>query len=305
MKITDYHIPVLLNQSIDGLKIKPDGIYIDTTFGGGGHSRAILEKLKNGRLIAFDRDQDAMKSDLNDPRFTLINHNFIYMTNFLRFLEIDKVDGIIADLGVSSHQFDTPKRGFSYRFDADLDMRMDHDLSASARDILESETVENIALILKTYGEIKNARAIAKSIIERRNAGSIITTSSHLQNIIVRFAKGHDAVMKLTGLVYQSLRIAVNDEINALKKLLISSAQVLGKGGRLVVISYHSLEDRLVKNFLKHGNLEGFIEQDMYGNSPNELFRMVTKKAIIPVEQEVLFNNRARSAKLRIAEKIY
>jgi 16S rRNA (cytosine1402-N4)-methyltransferase len=300
--LTDYHIPALLHQSIEGLKIKPNGVYIDVTFGGGGHSREILNKLDKGKLIAFDKDKDAIINDIDDKRFTLVNHDFIYLKNFLQYLNAIPVDGIIADLGVSSHQFDTAERGFSYRFDADLDMRMDSDFSKSAFQLLNESSETELKNYFFEYGEIHNAGSLAKKVVEERSLHPLKTTTQLLA-IIKKQLNGSEQINKYAGLVFQALRISVNDEINALKQLLIQSKEVLATNGRMVIISYHSLEDRVVKNFFKSGNFEGIITKDLYGNY-DEAFNLITKKAIVPKDDEIYKNNRARSARLRIAEKL-
>lgn len=300
--LTDYHIPALLHQSIEGLKIKPNGVYIDVTFGGGGHSREILNKLDKGKLIAFDKDKDAIINDIDDKRFTLVNHDFIYLKNFLQYLNAIPVDGIIADLGVSSHQFDTAERGFSYRFDADLDMRMDSDFSKSAFQLLNESSETELKNYFFEYGEIHNAGSLAKKVVEERSLHPLKTTTQLLA-IIKKQLKGIEQINKYAGLVFQALRISVNDEINALKQLLIQSKEVLATNGRMVIISYHSLEDRVVKNYFKSGNFEGIITKDLYGNY-EEAFNLITKKAIVPKDDEIYKNNRARSARLRIAEKL-
>ena len=301
--MTEYHKPVLLKASIEGLKINPDGIYVDVTFGGGGHSAAILEQLNKGRLIAFDKDSDAVSRDIKDDRFTLINHDFIYLKNFLKYLKIDYVSGILADLGVSSHQFDTAERGFSYRFDSLLDMRMDQESVISAVDLINNSSVSELSFYLRTFGEIKRSNQIARSIEQKRKTKKI-TNTSELAEIAGYFAKGHENIVKLTALLFQSFRIAVNNEIQHLRMLLKTSSELLEIGGRLVVISYHSLEDRLVKNFIKSGNFDGTIEGDLYGGITNSFFKPVTKKAIVPDSEEISLNSRARSAKLRVGEKI-
>jgi len=293
----------MLHESIKGLNIKPDGIYVDVTFGGGGHSREILAHLKNGSLLAFDQDRDSLLNDIHDDRFTLINHNFIFLKNYLHYMGINHIDGLLADLGVSSHQFDTAERGFSYRYDAELDMRMDKETPAKVSEVINTLSVEELASIMKNYGEIKKARAIAEKIVEIRRFRKI-TTTSDLSEIAKAFAYNHESQMKLLSLLFQSFRIAVNDEIKALKKLLKAASELLSQGGRLVVISYHSLEDRLVKNFMKCGNFEGESKKDLYGNPENALFRVLTTKAITPMKEELIVNGRARSAKLRIAEKM-
>jgi len=296
-----YHDPVLLNQCIDGLSINPNGVYVDATMGGGGHSRAILKSLKGGKLIAFDQDADALANVPDDERFIMVNQNFKYLKNFLRLHGIEKVDGILADLGVSSHQFDKAERGFSTRFEADLDMRMDQNQTVTASHIINSYSMEELIRIFKDYGEIKSSFSLAKKICAQRLAEDI-TTSSQL-NAIIGEVFPPTRINKFQAMVYQALRIEVNEELEVLKNFLEQTSQLLKSGGRLVVMSYHSLEDRLVKNFIKSGNFQAKIEKDFYGH-PIVDFKSITGKPIIPDEEEIKENNRARSAKLRIAEKI-
>jgi len=279
-----YHNPVLLHESILGLNILPDGIYVDTTFGGGGHTRAILKKMEGGKLFAFDQDKDALANSLDDEKFTLINQNFRYLKNFLRLHSITEVDGILADLGVSSHQFDTGERGFSTRFDAPLDMRMNQLQELDAAVVVNTYSLRDLTYLFRNYGELKNAFQITKAIITARNF------PAHSKN-------------KFLAMVFQALRIEVNDEMTALQEMLLQARHVLKPGGRLVVISYHSLEDRPVKNLIRTGNFEGKLEKDFYGN-PIVPFNSINRKPIVPTEEEIGKNNRARSAKLRIAEKI-
>ena len=296
-----YHDPVLLNESIEGLNIKEDGIYVDTTYGGGGHSSEILKRIGKGSLIAFDQDKDALANKPDDSRLILINQNFRFMRNFLKLYKAVPVDGILADLGVSSHQFDEAGRGFSIRFDAELDLRMNRSKGFTAKDIVNDYTMHQLKDIFQNYGELKNAWKISQMIETARNDKEI-TTTNQLKEILAKAAKkGQEN--KFYARVFQALRIEVNDELGSLREMLKQTIDVLGKGGRLVVISYHSLEDRLVKNFMKSGNFEGKIEKDFYGN-PQVGFKLITRKPIIPTEEEILRNNRARSAKLRIAEKI-
>jgi len=296
-----YHNPVLLKECLDGLNIKEDGIYVDVTFGGGGHSKAILQQLgEKGRLIAFDQDDDALKNAIDDERFLLINQNFKFLQNFLRFHGILKVDGILADLGVSSHQFDTGKRGFSTRFDGPLDMRMNQNSMKTAAQVINSYEESDLANILYLYGELKNSRKIAKSIIQRRKEEEYQYVADFLNSIQYLAPKFKEN--QFFAKVLQAIRIEVNDELGALKEMLIQSRAILHPKGRLVVMSYHSLEDRLVKYFIKSDNFEGKIEKDFYGN-PQVSFKMISRKPIIPSEAEIAENNRARSAKLRIAEK--
>ena len=296
-----YHIPVLLQQSVDGLNIKPDGIYVDATFGGGGHAKAILDQLDTGRLLAFDQDKDSLSNTFNDNRFTLINQNFRYLKNFLRLHDGLPVDGILADLGVSSHQFDEAERGFSTRFDGPLDMRMTQYQPKSAGNIVNEYSEEALLKIFREYGEIKNSRCVTNTILEQREVKPFETTAQLANAVEICFPKTKRN--KFLAMVFQALRIEVNDELEALKELLLQSEEVLKKGGRLVVISYHSLEDRLVKNFIRTGNFEGKLEKDFYGN-PIVPFKAVNSRPLVAGEAEIELNKRARSAKLRIAEKI-
>lgn len=296
-----YHNPVLLHKSVEGLNIIPDGIYVDVTFGGGGHSKLILKLLVGGRLIAFDQDSDALKNTIDDERFLLINNNFQFLKNFLKLHKITEVNGILADLGVSSHQFDVPERGFSTRFDAPLDMRMSLNQQITAADIVNTYPEIELITLLKNYGELKNSRCITTAILESRESGSITTTGQLIECIQKCFPQHKRN--KFLAQVFQALRIEVNDEMQALKLLLEQANELLVPGGRLVVISYHSLEDRLVKNFVKSGNFKGMINKDFFGN-PIVSFSPVTRKPIIPDEEEISINSRARSAKLRIAEKL-
>jgi 16S rRNA (cytosine1402-N4)-methyltransferase len=296
-----YHKPVLLEESIDGLNINNKGIYVDVTFGGGGHSKSILKRLNDkGHLIGFDRDSDAKRNIPDDPRFTFIHGNFRYLYKFLRLNNIDKVDGILADLGVSSFQFDTAERGFSYRFEADLDMRMSQENELDATTILNTYSEKELWYMFSDYGEIKNSRSLAKSIIEYR-ANQEIKASSDFIKMLGPMIRG--SKVRYLSQVYQALRIEVNDEINALKDFLLDAHKVLKKGGRLSVISYHSLEDRLVKNFFKVGNFEGKMIQDDFGNI-ERIFKPINRKVILANEKELEENSRARSAKLRVAEKL-
>ncbi len=296
-----YHLPVLLEESIEGLNIKADGTYVDVTFGGGGHSKAIIDKLKNGRLIAFDQDKDALGNKINNSKFTLVNHNFRYLKNFLKYHEALPVDGILADLGVSSHQFDEGSRGFSMRYDGNLDMRMNTGQKKSAVSVLQDFPEEQLITIFKNYGELPNARAISKAICNQRKVKPI-KTFKDLEAATGRFTQ-RGKEKKFFAKVLQALRIEINDELEALKEMLQQSAEVLKDGGRLVVISYHSLEDRLVKNFIKTGNFDGKHEKDFFGN-PQLIFEQVNKKPIVPTEEELIINNRSRSARLRIATKL-
>lgn len=296
-----YHIPVLLNQCIDGLDIKPDGIYVDVTFGGGGHSTEILKNLSSGRLIAFDQDNDALENTPVDERFVLVNQNFRYLVNFLRLHDALPVDGILADLGVSSHQIDVPERGFSSRFKGDLDMRMNRNQSQTAADLVNSYSFDKLNLVLRKYGELKNSGQIAKAILKTREENRINTTTE-LTNAVQHCFPANKRSKNLA-MIFQALRIEVNDELKSLEEFLVQASGVLKPGGRLVVMSYHSLEDRLVKNFIKTGNLEGDLKKDFYGK-PQLIFKSITRKPIVADETEINKNNRSRSAKLRIAEKI-
>ena len=296
-----YHKPVLLRESIEGLDIRPAGTYVDVTFGGGGHSKAILKELTTGRLIAFDQDRDAIENIIEDSKFTLINHNFRYLKNFLKYHDAIPADGILADLGVSSHQFDEAARGFSMRFRGALDMRMNTGQQKSASEVLNEYAEEEIAAMFRNYGELPNAAAMSRAIInQRKNAA--IKTFEDLEATLGKFAQ-RGKENKFFAKVLQALRIEINDELAALKEMLQQAADVLKVGGRLVVISYHSLEDRLVKNFIKTGNFEGKQQKDFYGN-PKRIFEPVNRKPIIPSERELSENNRSRSAKLRIATRL-
>ncbi len=296
-----YHTPVLLEQSIEGLNINPEGVYVDVTFGGGGHSARILEHLQGGHLYAFDQDPDAQKNSFDDSRFTLIPQNFRYLKNFLSFYKAVPVDGILADLGVSSHQFDSAQRGFSIRFDAPLDLRMDPTKGITAAELVNESDLDNLARILRNYAEIKNPGTAAQSIIAYRKNKSIQSTGDLKEALASCTPKGKEN--KYLAQVFQGLRIELNQEMEALQEMLRQSRDILKPGGRLVVIYYHSLEDRLVKNFIRSGNFEGKIEKDFYGNA-NLPFRKISRKPIVPSQQEIERNPRARSAKLRIAEKI-
>ncbi len=294
-----YHVPVMLDEVIEGLNIHPSGIYVDCTFGGGGHSRAILGKLnKEGKLIAFDQDEDAKKNVPDDERIIFVPQNFRHLQKFLRLHKIKVVDGILADLGVSSYQFDKADRGFSTRFDADMDMRMDQRQSLLAMDILKSYSEEKLHKIFEQYGEVTNSKTLAKTIAEQRNTRSMQTITD-FKNAVHGVVKGNPN--KYFAQVFQALRIEVNDELEALKELLQQSTTVLKSGGRVAVITFHSLEDRIVKNFFKGDNETK--KDDLYGTKNESMFHIVSKKPIIPGEEEIKKNARARSAKLRIAEK--
>lgn len=295
-----YHNPVMLEECMEGLNIRPDGVYVDLTFGGGGHSKRILELLNDkGRLIAFDQDPDAQQNIPNDPRFLLVDENFRYMINFLRFHQAFPVDGILADLGISSHHIDEPERGFATRFNGPLDMRMNRKQELTAAHILNTYPEEKLKSIFSTYGEITNARQLASTIIQSRLTP--LKTVDEFRALISPLVP-RKIENKYLAQVFQAIRIEVNDEIGALSTMLRQTPRSLKKGGRLVVISYHSLEDRLVKNFIRSGNTEGNIEKDFFGNSRTPL-EAVSRKAIIPTEKELTSNPRSRSAKLRIAEK--
>lgn len=298
----NYHIPVLLNESIEGLNIASNGVYIDATFGGGSHSRAIYEHLdKNGKLLAFDQDDDAHKNAWIADNFVLFKANFRYVKNYVNYAGIKQVDGILADLGISTHHIDTPERGFSFRFDANLDMRMNVNQAKDASFVVNTFSVEDLTIILNNYGEVERPAKVAQAIVDFRRTRKIITTFD-LVEAINKFAP-KNAEQKFYAKVFQALRIEVNDEIEALKEFLSSAAQLLKPDGRFVVISYHSLEDSLVKNFFKFGNFEGKRITDMYGNQIR-ILEPLNNKVIVPTENEVEENNRSRSAKLRISKKI-
>lgn len=300
MVATDYHIPVLLPESVSGLAIRPDGIYVDLTYGGGGHSREILKQIKNGRLIAFDQDPAVNSRLIDDKRFDFVQHNFRYFLNYLKYIGLDYVDGILADLGVSSEHLDNPERGFSFRYDAGLDMRMSPGLSESAADIIEQWDEQQLKTIFRIYGEVDNPHRIARRIVEMRQSGPIKTTFSLADCLRPLFPQNKEN--KMLAQVFQALRIAVNHEIDSLREMLEQAVSALRPGGRLVVISYHSLEDRLVKNYIKGGNPEGVIETDLYGNTMTP-FKAINRKVIVPGTEELEINSRARSARLRIAER--
>lgn len=301
MMTMEYHNPVLLNETVEGLNIKPDGVYVDVTFGGGGHSKAILKQLgPDGKLFAFDQDQDALSNALEDERFTLINENFRFIKRFLRFYGVKQVDGILADFGVSSHQFDVAERGFSTRFESELDMRMNQNSHLSAYNVINDYEEEQLRQVFYQYGELRQAPAMARVIVEERSKTEI-KTSEQLKLVLKRFLQ-HKRENKILAQIYQAIRIEVNQEIEVLKELLLQTPDLLKKGGRLSFISYHSLEDRLVKRFIRNGLFEGEPERDVFGN-----FEVPLKKVgnlIVPTQEEIKINNRARSAKLRIAEKL-
>lgn len=295
-----YHNPVLIHECLEGLAIQSDGYYVDVTYGGGGHSKGILKMLNGGKLIAFDQDEDSIANKVDNPALIFVKDNFRELKKYLQLFQMLPVDGIIADLGVSSHQIDTAERGFSTRFDARLDMRMDQSLGTTAIDILNSYSEDELYWIFKTYGELKNSKQISKLIIKARSEQPLSTTAEFKKTIQSCLPRGKE--QKFLAQLYQALRIEVNDELGALKSMLKQTADVLKPGGRLVVMSYHSLEDRLVKNFIKTGNFEGKLEKDFYGN-PITLFKQITRKPITASEEELNANPRSRSAKLRIAER--
>lgn len=299
--MSEYHTPVMLRECIEGLDIKPEGTYVDVTFGGGGHSREIIKHLgKNGRLLAFDQDADAVQNGIDDERFELVEQNFRYLKNYCRLHEAIPVDGILADLGVSSYQFDQPERGFSIRFDAELDMRMNQSAELTAKQVVNTYEEAELHRIFGIYGEIQNAKSLARTIATAR-LNAPIDTVADLKNVIAGLIpRGKEN--KYLAQVFQALRIEVNQELEALKDFLTQSAEVLVSGGRLVVMSYHSLEDRLVKNFIAKGKFSGELEKDIYGNDSRPL-EAVSRGAITATEEEIKLNNRARSAKLRIAVK--
>lgn len=298
---TIYHIPVLLKESVDAMNIQPEGTYVDVTFGGGGHSREILSRLGDkGRLLGFDQDEDAEGNIVNDSRFVFVRSNFRYLHNFLRYHDIEKADAILADLGVSSHHFDDSERGFSFRFDGQLDMRMNKRAGITATDVVNTYDEERLADLFYLYGELKNSRKLASVIVKARSAQKITTIGEFLE--VVKPLFGREREKKELAKVFQALRIEVNQEMEALREMLLAATEALKPGGRLVVITYHSLEDRMVKNIMKTGNIEGKSTQDFFGNVQTP-FRLVNNKVIVPGEEEIARNPRSRSAKLRIAEK--
>jgi 16S rRNA (cytosine1402-N4)-methyltransferase len=296
-----YHIPALLDESIQGLNIRPDGIYVDVTFGGGGHSREILKRLTTGKLIAFDQDQDAERNVPDDKKFLFLDQNFRYLKNNLRYNGIFSIDGLIADLGVSFHQFDEPERGFTFRHNAPLDMRMNKKSPVTAATLLQTLEEQSLADIFYSYGELTNSRRIAKEIVSFRAFKPVISAGDLISAIGRMVPQRQEN--KFYAKVFQALRIAVNNEIDSLKEMLLQALSVLNTCGRLVIITYHSLEDRIVKNFMRSGNFDGIEKKDFYGNSETP-FRLINKKGIIPGSEEIAKNSRARSARLRIAEKI-
>ena len=309
MTTETYHIPVLLHESIDGLNIKPNGLYVDVTFGGGGHSREILRRLgPGGHLYSFDQDEDAMHNALSDERFTFVRSNFRYISNWMRYYEVEHIDGLLADLGVSSHHFDDAERGFSFRFDAPLDMRMNKKAGMTAADIVNNYDEKQLADVLYLYGELKQSRRMAAAIITQRKQKRISTTADLLAAVGIgpldeEDARGKGQEKKNAAKLFQALRIEVNHEMDALRDMLKGATALLAPGGRLSVITYHSLEDRIVKNVMRAGNAEGRLEQDFYGRVESP-FQLVNSKVITPPEEELQRNPRSRSAKLRIAEKI-
>ena len=302
MQSSVYHIPALLDACMAGLAVQPDGTYVDVTFGGGGHSRAILERLGDkGRLYAFDQDEDACVNRIEDNRFTFVRSNFRFLKNFMRYYDVDSIDGLLADLGVSFHHFDASERGFSFRFDGALDMRMNRRARTTAADIIESYTQEQLSDIFYLYGELRSARKIAGAVVSARRVQKIDTTT-RLVEVVSPYIDKRQEKKELAQL-FQALRIEVNQEMEALRRMLLSACELVWPGGRIAILTYHSLEDRLVKNFFKTGNFEGRVEKDFFGRIESPL-RPVNNKVIVPDDDEVIRNPRARSAKLRIAEKL-
>ena len=300
--MADYHIPALLQESVDGLNIDPKGTYVDVTFGGGGHSKEILSRMgDSGRLYGFDQDEEAYGNVLHDERFVFVRSNFRHLSNFLQYYQVEQVDGVLADLGVSSHHFDDEKRGFSFRFDSLLDMRMNRSAKQTAADVLNNYDEEQLSNLFYLYGELRMSRKIASAIVFARQKSPITTVNEFLE-IMDRFAY-RDKEKKVLAQAFQALRIEVNQELDALTEMLQQSVDHLKVGGRLSVISYHSLEDRIVKNFFRSGNIEGKVEKDFYGNPLTNL-KAITRKVIVPSDEEQRANPRSRSAKLRVAEKI-
>lgn len=301
MTTPDYHIPVMLDECLDGLRLKPDGVYVDVTYGGGGHARKILDQLSTGKLIAFDQDDDAVKNVQDHPNLIFVNHNFQFIKNFLKFYEIESVDGILADLGISSHQIDEGSRGFSFRYDAPLDMRMNQQQRQSAFDIINGYSAESLSDIFKRYGELRFAWKLANKIVAVREKSPIKTTGE-LADLAREYTIPKQENRSLAQL-FQAVRIEVNGELNVLENLLDSCTDVLHTGGRLVVMSYHSLEDRMVKSYMQTGNIQGELEKDIYGKSLSP-YKLITRKPITATDTELERNSRSRSAKLRVAEKI-
>lgn len=299
--MSEYHVPVLLDASVEGLALKPGGIYVDVTFGGGGHSRRILERLEGGKLLAFDQDVDARRNIIDDGRLIFIQHNFRFLKNFLRYYKIENVDGILADLGVSSHEFDEADRGFSFRFEGKLDMRMNQTAVKDASSIVNEYTEDALIRIFRNYGEVKNARRLASLLVAARAQEPVATIGQFLK--VIELCVPPKTEKKYLAQVFQALRIEVNREMDVLKAFLETIPDVLNPGGRFVAITYHSLEDRMVKNFVKSGTVEGTIEKDLYGHFDVPM-KAVNRKPLVPDESEIEKNPRARSAKLRIAERI-
>jgi len=296
-----YHKSVLLDESIAALAIRPGGIYVDATYGGGGHARAILDKMEGGKLVAFDQDEEALSNRIEDPRLIMVNNNFRFLRNFLKLHHTSPVDGILADLGISSHQIDQPKRGFSTRYDGILDMRMDQKKKQTAKDIVNHYSEDNLVSLFFTYGEIRNARKLTSRIVEARMVKPLETTAELKEIANTCAVRGKE--FKYQAQIFQALRIEVNQEIDSLCDFLKQATQALRPGGRLVVIAYHSLEDKLVKNYFRSGNFEGTLEKDFYGNVLTPL-KVITRKAIVPAVKEIEVNSRSRSAKMRVAEKL-
>ncbi len=301
MNSLNYHIPALLAETIEGLRIVPDGVYVDLTYGGGGHSRAIVEHLgDNGRLLGFDQDEDVLQNVIDDSRFVFVKSNFRYLSNFLKYHQVEQVDGILADLGVSSHHFDSRERGFSFRFEGDLDMRMNKNATLSAKEVLNNYEEKELANIFYLYGEMKKSRKLASAIVRERKEQKI-EKIEHLVKVVTPFIKKEKEKKELS-MLFQALRIEVNQELEALKEMLMQTVSALKPGGRLAILTYHSLEDRLVKNFFRSGNFDGKVEKDFYGNIVSP-FQIINKKVIMATDEEIERNPRARSAKLRIATK--
>jgi 16S rRNA (cytosine1402-N4)-methyltransferase len=300
--MSEYHVPVMLNECIEALNIQPHGTYVDVTYGGGGHSTEILKKLNDkGKLIGFDQDADAIENKVEDERLVLVNHNFKYLKNFLKYYDALPANGLLADLGISSFQIDEPEKGFAHRWDAPLDMRMDRNANATAAEIVNTYSEKELAQLLRKYGELDNAFKVARNIANARDKEAIETTGQLKEAVVKSLPR--EGENKYLSKIFQALRIEVNKELEVLEDLLLQSADVLDKGGRLVIMSYHSLEDRMVKNFIKTGDLEGKAERDIYGNV-SKPFKAVVSKAITASEDEIARNPRARSARLRIAERI-
>lgn len=297
-----YHVPALLKEAVDSLKIKGNGVYIDATFGGGGHSRAIMERLDNeGHLYSFDQDCDAIVNSIDDKRFTFVLSNFKYIRNFMMYYGVEKVDGILADLGVSFHHFDSAERGFTFREEAPLDMRMNQNGGKTGRDVLNGYGEKELADVFRLYGDLKNGKEIARAILKAREKSELETTKQLVDAVMCHINRRHEK--KELAQIFQAIRIEVNGELDALKALLVESEKLLKSGGRISIITYHSLEDRIVKNFFRSGNIKGEIEKDFFGNV-NSPFKLITRTPIVASEEEIEKNPRCRSAKLRVAEKI-